>query len=191
MTAQRFYKVTGPNGEAVWSGHGTWPLPTDTEPGEWWEVEGELEACRNGLHICTADQLVTWLRDGGVIWRAEVEGEALDAGGKYVARKVRLLPGPIPCEGVASYEGAGPDSPADTRALERAKAREAATGFFDRVSLPKGHVLEAKAAAASVERIEARAATAKIRARIDRKREKRAQERLQKLYTLLGEDVAA
>lgn len=63
-----------------------WP-----EPGEWVEVDGDLEACRNGLHVCRVDQLLDWLSDE--LWRVEVDEAAglVDAGDKVVARRVRLV----------------------------------------------------------------------------------------------------
>jgi len=77
------YKVTGPNGESVHGGKGRWTK------GRWRSVRGPLVACENGLHLCTADQLINWL--GPVIWEAEAEGETLDAGDKIVARKARVI----------------------------------------------------------------------------------------------------
>ena len=89
------YKIVGPNGECLNGGHGDWPLPTDTEPGEWRDVDGPLEACRVGLHLADADQLPHWLPSPSrpcIVYRVETRGEVIDAGEKWVAQSVRLLP---------------------------------------------------------------------------------------------------
>lgn len=111
------YKIVGPNGECLNGGSGDWPLPTATEPGEWRTVDGPIEACRNGLHVATAEQLSTWLRLDGrsVVYRVETDGELIDAGEKYVARSVRLLPRTNPV-------GSMPAMP-DTSALRRKRDR--------------------------------------------------------------------
>ena len=89
-----FYKVLGPNGEAVNGGHGQWPLPHDGQPGKWIKVTGPLRACQNGLHVCRLEQLVEWL--GPTIWRIEIQGERIEQSDKIVARRGRLL---SRCEG--------------------------------------------------------------------------------------------
>lgn len=89
------YKVTGPAGECLNGGSGDWPLPGPATPGAWREIVGPVAACRNGLHLATAAQLSHWLPDRGLyrVWRAEVrDAEIVDAGEKYVAAAVRLLP---------------------------------------------------------------------------------------------------
>lgn len=88
------YKIVGPAGEPLNGGSGAWPLPDGDKPGDWRTVDGPLEACRNGLHLATAEQLPNWLPTGRefVVYRAETDGELIDGGGKWVAAKVRLLP---------------------------------------------------------------------------------------------------
>jgi hypothetical protein len=88
------YKIVGLEGEPRNGGRGNWPLPHGQQPGEWREVEGTLQPCANGLHLTDADHITAWVMDGPicVVYRAEVDGELLDAGDKYVARRVRLLP---------------------------------------------------------------------------------------------------
>jgi hypothetical protein len=76
------YKVTTQDGTAL-LGKGRW------RKGRWRSVRGPLVPCRNGLHLCRADQLVYWL--GPVIWEAEVDGEIIDAGDKVVARRARVI----------------------------------------------------------------------------------------------------
>lgn len=106
------YKIVSPTGECVNNGHGTWPLPTADKPGEWWEVSGEIRACFNGLHLASREQVDGWWKRNTVVFRAEVDGELWDAGDKYVARRVRLLPRQIP----------GPDFKALVARLKRADA---------------------------------------------------------------------
>jgi hypothetical protein len=91
------YKIVGPNGECLNGGAGDWPLPIGDKPGEWRTVDGPLSACRNGLHLATAEQLPTWLPQGRytqpcVVYAVETDGPLIDAGEKWIAGKVRLLP---------------------------------------------------------------------------------------------------
>jgi hypothetical protein len=85
------YKVTGPSGEPLHGGTGTWPLPHDGEPGAWREVNGELVMCRRGLHLTS--EPARWWRPGCRIFPAEAEGirGEPDADRKVVCRRARLL----------------------------------------------------------------------------------------------------
>lgn len=111
---EALYKIVGPNGECLNGGSGTWSLPCHHAttpggdgcsrpdhrragegwgaPGDWWDVDGEVVACRNGLHLATRAQVPQWYRTGGTVYRAETKGELIDHGDKFVARSVRLLP---------------------------------------------------------------------------------------------------
>lgn len=94
-TVGPLYKVTGPRGECLNGGSGVWPLPVGDRPGEWWDIAGDLEPCRNGLHLTDAANLAAWLPRGGLayrVWRVETRGAILDTGKKYAAQSVRLLP---------------------------------------------------------------------------------------------------
>ena len=88
------YKVINEDGSCAHGGDGTWSLPTRNEdgiwtPGDWWVVEGELELCENGLHMCDGEeQLVRWL--GAAIFEAEYDGEIVRGDDKVVVRKARL-----------------------------------------------------------------------------------------------------
>jgi hypothetical protein len=66
-----------------------WPRPTDGMPGEWVEVTGALELCRNGIHACTVAQGMCWIRSTAYL--IELDGERLDGGNKLCARRGRLL----------------------------------------------------------------------------------------------------
>jgi hypothetical protein len=85
-----YYKVLAENGAAHHGGNGRWNLPKNGNPGRWKTVKGDLVPCRNGLHVCTREQLVHWL--GPAIYEVEVDpAEILDAGDKTVVRRARLL----------------------------------------------------------------------------------------------------
>ena len=84
-----YYKVLNEDGSCFHGGEGVWPLPTEDGPGEWVEVEGDLIACRNGLHGCRPKDLFEWF--GPAIFVMEYEGEVVVAGDKVVGRKARLV----------------------------------------------------------------------------------------------------
>lgn len=113
MTTTAYYKIVGPAGEPMHGGSGAWPLPIDGQPGAWREVSGPIVPCTNGLHLTTREHLHSWIPRGQTftIYRAEVDGEVVDAGEKVAARRVRLLP--------RTVDHPAPDMPA----LDAAKAR--------------------------------------------------------------------
>jgi hypothetical protein len=63
-------------------GNHTWIL------NEWFEVEGKLIPCENGIHLCRAEDLVYWLHSD--IYEAEYEGEIIECEDKIVVRKARI-----------------------------------------------------------------------------------------------------
>jgi len=77
------FKVTGTDGTAHHGGNGKWTK------NRWRSVKGEIIPCENGLHLCRRQDLLTWL--GPVIWRAEYEGELVEADDKVVARRARVV----------------------------------------------------------------------------------------------------
>lgn len=83
------YKVLGTAGEAIHGGTGKWPLPTGGQPGEWLTVDGVIEPCSNGLHLCRRGDLIRWL--GPRIYTAEYSGEIVECDDKVVVRKARLM----------------------------------------------------------------------------------------------------
>jgi hypothetical protein len=79
------WKVLGPDRKPCHHGTGQWP-----EPGEWLSVEGEIEPCKNGLHLCRREDLVHWL--GPEIWEVEAdESEMVSQSDKVVVRRARLV----------------------------------------------------------------------------------------------------
>ena len=93
---ETLYKWTRADGRAPNGGSGTWSLPNE-RPGRWWHVKGEVEPCRNGLHLCRASDLLTWIPDGVcALHEVEWKGKRIDCDDKVVvrsARLVRTLPG--------------------------------------------------------------------------------------------------
>jgi hypothetical protein len=89
-----YYKVLNADGTCYHGGSGAWPLPTKNAdgtwtPGAWVEVEGNIEACSNGLHACRDEQVLDWF--GPAMFELEYDGEPTDAGNKVVGRRARLL----------------------------------------------------------------------------------------------------
>jgi hypothetical protein len=78
-----YYKVTDHNGQSYHGGSGKWTR------NRWRSVEGEIVPCDNGLHLCRREDLLRWL--GPVIWKAEVDGEVVEADDKVVARRARVI----------------------------------------------------------------------------------------------------
>ena len=83
------FKALRAGRKATHAGDFTWP-----EPGVWVEVEGELVACRNGLHVCPnlRQILADWISDE--LWLVEVDdtaGDRIDLADKSVVRRARLV----------------------------------------------------------------------------------------------------
>src|SRR5574343_180747 len=77
----RLFKIL--NGlESCHGGDHTWKL------GEWVEVAGEIEPCRNGIHLCRDKDLIHWLHND--IYVAEYDGELIKSDDKVVVRKARI-----------------------------------------------------------------------------------------------------
>lgn len=78
------YKCLGPERTACNGGTGQW-FP----PGEWMPpVEGELEPCWNGYHLCEWKDVLSWLN--AELYEAEYRGESVKASDKLVVREARL-----------------------------------------------------------------------------------------------------
>lgn len=76
------YKFTRPGARSPFSGF-MWPV------GEWVEVEGEVELCRNGIHACRPEALSRWLDDE--LWLVELEEVEIEEDGLLAARRGRLV----------------------------------------------------------------------------------------------------
>lgn len=189
-TLPQLYKLVGPEGECLNGGSGHWPLPTATEPGDWREVTGPLEPCRNGLHLTDADHIGVWSWHDprAILYRVETDGEVITEPGlqKYVARRVRLLPrrkaapafdSTIHDRAEARRDRAYRKAAEIAADAKAALTRPPALAYLDRVGtkLPPGHPLAGQAAAvaeysAAVRAIDAAcyAAQNAARARYDR-----------------------
>jgi hypothetical protein len=79
------YKFLESGRVAKFSGR-VWPEP---ESREWLESEGQLVACRNGVHACRVGDLPYWL--GPELWKVELDGKIEPSELKLVAQRGRLL----------------------------------------------------------------------------------------------------
>lgn len=89
-----YYKILTDDGKSCNGGNMQWSLPTKDDgtwtPGDWMpDIEGELEPCENGYHLCRPQDLVHWLNEA--IFEAEYEGEIIESDDKIVVRRARLL----------------------------------------------------------------------------------------------------
>ena len=57
--------------------------------GKWLDVEGELEMCETGIHVCRPQDLVYWI--DAELWEMETRGEVLQGGDKLCVRSARPL----------------------------------------------------------------------------------------------------
>ena len=80
------WKILGPAREAIHGGTGVWP-----EPGEWLEVDGPIQPCVRGLHLCRDQDLLRWARVGAVVWTVETTGPVVDDDCKVVVGRARLV----------------------------------------------------------------------------------------------------
>jgi len=89
------FKVLNNDGACYNGGTGSWSLPVKNgdgtwTPGEWMPaIEGDLEPCSHGYHLCREQDLLQWL--GPAVFEAEYRGEMIEAGDKVVVREARLL----------------------------------------------------------------------------------------------------
>lgn len=159
LAMETLYKITGPNGECLNGGSGTWSLPVNGLPGDWWTVDGPVVPCRNGLHVTNAANLRGWMsgRESRV-WLVETGGEVIDAGTKYACQAVRLLRevtvpdfGAIDATYTAKRDRVRARQRRDIEAAQRAHPLAAGSDYAARVynvkGLPAGHPLRERAAA--------------------------------------------
>ena len=91
----KLYKVLDSEGRSCNGGNAAWDLPTKNKDGSWtagaWmpKIEGDLELCSNGYHLCREDDLPFWL--GDTIYEAEYRGEIVEDDEKVVVKEARLI----------------------------------------------------------------------------------------------------
>jgi hypothetical protein len=82
IVADRLFKFLGDGSVGRFSGF-AWPAP-----GEWVSVDGQLDPCVSGIHVCRTSDLPYWLDDE--LWEVEVAGERLVHLEQLVVRRARL-----------------------------------------------------------------------------------------------------
>ncbi len=66
-----------------------WPSPRGGAPGAWIEVQGPLDVCARGVHICRPTDLAHWLHEE--LWEIEPDGDKLEGPDCVVVRRARLV----------------------------------------------------------------------------------------------------
>jgi hypothetical protein len=82
------YKFLAKGAVGPFSGF-VWQLPTGDAPPSWVEVEGTLELCTRGVHVCRTVDLAHWLHDE--LWELETDGDQLEGVDCIVVQRARLL----------------------------------------------------------------------------------------------------
>ena len=79
---ERAFKFTQAGARSPFTGF-EWPED------EWFEAEGELGICRNGVHACREGALPRWIDEE--LWRVELDDVQQETEGVLVARRGRLV----------------------------------------------------------------------------------------------------
>ena len=72
--SNKWYKITGLNGEPLNGGSGNWHLPNGKKPGKWMLRVENVVACHSGYHLVEAGGIVEWLPrapQSGLLWSME------------------------------------------------------------------------------------------------------------------------
>lgn len=91
---QVWYKIVGPNGEAVNGGSGKWSMPKNGKPGDWMPTVSHVEACASGYHLVPDYGIYAWGRSGDKLCVAEGRGESHEGGysdGKTSFAEARII----------------------------------------------------------------------------------------------------
>jgi hypothetical protein len=89
----RAFKFTGRGAVGTFTGF-TWPAP-----GAWVDVDGPLDPCRNGIHVCRPHELAHWLHEE--LWELDVDGDRIDGTDCLVVQRACLV------RRVASWDSGG------------------------------------------------------------------------------------
>ena len=88
--ANRYFKVLNPDGSTCHGGKANYPLPADSNAGDWLApIDSKLIWCKNGYHICRTSDLFDWV--GPAIFEVEFDGEMVVERNTLICRKVRLI----------------------------------------------------------------------------------------------------
>ena len=83
-----YYKFLTADGLSPYADY-AWSLPTDDGPGDPVEVEGELVACKNGIHACTLRDSFDWFNEA--MYEIEFADTPQEADNKAFGRSARLV----------------------------------------------------------------------------------------------------
>ena len=86
----RYFKILM-DGKSCNGGNATWSLPHDDQPGDWMPEINGIQMCERGYHVCAAQEILTWIKEGCQIFEAENAGESMDGDNKTVCSQVRLI----------------------------------------------------------------------------------------------------
>ena len=91
-----YYKFLKKGGFATHVNNFQYELPSKRpygkiwKPGKWMPIiEGDLEKCANGYHVCREKDLLDWIHEECYV--VEVRGDIVEFEDKVIARQVRLL----------------------------------------------------------------------------------------------------
>ena len=136
------YKWLRPDHRGAY-GHGDYTahLPHGTRPGKWLPAVADPETCARGYHVVTASHLPEhWGKVGSVLYVAEARGEIVTDTDKLACEQIRLVSrvGTLTREIAVTfaadcaervlpvYEAAYPDDDRPRKAIEAARAEDAA-----------------------------------------------------------------
>jgi len=92
--SNKWYKITGLNGEPLNGGSGNWHLPNGKKPGKWMLRVENVVACHSGYHLVEAGGIVEWLPrapQSGLLWIAEGRGAKDKNDNKTAFAQARLV----------------------------------------------------------------------------------------------------
>ena len=88
MSDTRLFKFLDRGGVGCFSGR-VWSLPEGGVPGAWMRSVGAIDPCRDGVHVCRAEDLAHWA--AGELYEAEIAGAVCDAPDSVIAERARLV----------------------------------------------------------------------------------------------------
>ena len=86
----KYYKALK-DGKTCHGGNAVYHKPKGKRPGKWMPEVKDVVLCEIGYHVCTADQLISWIHDCNEVWEVEVRGNSTGAVDKSVHQQIRLI----------------------------------------------------------------------------------------------------